>query len=351
MAEAAQFEFPPGSYGFSPEPEPAVTLNLTSRIVTSYRAAAGEFVGHGASMWSDFDERQAPIMDAVKENDVERLDFLLGDPSANDFFWGYDDLVRTFTEFRVQHPETQEGNARTIYGALVQGAIGVGAIACPYPEAGQAAPQPTVEGMLSALDNVFGFTVDFPNPYRMNFGLKTSRGIISDRAIQALYQAWRVSSIVKILGSSKVLEIGAGLGRNAYYARRFGVGQYTIVDIPTTQIAQASFLGRVCGEGSINLLGEQNDAPIRLRSPAWLYETAETFDLVLNVDSLTELDHGTAVKYVEFARQNARAFLSINHEFNPSRVSALLKGAGMVPISRAPYWPRPGYVEELVLNN
>jgi hypothetical protein len=101
--------------------------------------------------------------------------------------------------------------------------------------------------------------------------------------------------------------------------------------------------------GNVISLDGENDAQVRLRSPGWLHETSERFDIVLNIDSLTELDRDQALDYVKFARERSRAFLSVNHEFNPTPVSKLIAEAGMIPISRSPHWPRPGYVEELVL--
>jgi hypothetical protein len=90
-------------------------------------------------------------------------------------------------------------------------------------------------------------------------------------------------------------------------------------------------------------------ATINLRSPDWARQTDEQFDLILNVDSLTEMDPAVARRYVKFARDRARAFLSINHEVNPVVARDLFREFGMEPVGRSPYWPRAGYVEELVL--
>jgi hypothetical protein len=147
----------------------------------------------------------------------------------------------------------------------------------------------------------------------------------------------------------RVLEIGAGLGRNAYHARKFGIDQYTIVDIPNTQLAQSYYLVRIMGEHTVSFCGETDERPVRLRSPKWLSQTSEKFDVVINVDSLTEMGRDHALSYVKFARDKSRSFLSINHEFNAATVAQLAAEAGITAISRAPYWPRPGYVEETFL--
>jgi len=200
-------------FGFSGEPQLPDTTALAVRIAASYRVAAAEFAGHGDSMWASFSVQQAPVIKAIRNNDIASLGRLLADPSSNDFLWGYDDLLRTFTDIRTQHPDETERGARRIYNALVQVGIGVGAIPCPYPEGGQGNPEPPIEVLLRTIDAVFGFEVDFPNPFRMNFGLETGRGIASDRPVQAIYQAWRINQILRYISGKRVLEIGAGLGR------------------------------------------------------------------------------------------------------------------------------------------
>ncbi len=61
----------------------------------------------------------------------------------------------------------------------------------------------------------------------------------------------------------RVLEIGAGLGRTAYYAWRAGIRHYTIVDVPLTAVAQADFLGRTLGPEALTLAGEDAGGPVR----------------------------------------------------------------------------------------
>jgi hypothetical protein len=336
-------------HGFSHDPAFKDRTELVKRIAASYRLAAKEFSGHGASMWGAFGPQQASILNPLACGDLATVGKLLADPSQTDFFWGYDDLIKTFVDHRLAHPEEHPANLKRLYDALVQVAIAVGALRCPYTEANQQMPSPEVEELLIGIDRVIGVAVDFPNPFRMAFGLATVRGIVTDRAIQAIYQAWRLKQLSMVLRGTKVLEIGAGLGRNAYYARRLGLTDYTLVDIPSTQIAQGYYLESVCGAGCVSLHGELDNGSIRLLSPGWLAETRESFDIVLNVDSLVEMDPDVARGYVTFARDRAGAFLSVNHEFNPTRVGDLLRQAGMTPISRSPYWPRSGYVEEVVL--
>jgi hypothetical protein len=189
-----------------------------------------------------------------------------------------------------------------------------------------------------------------PNPFPRECGCASSRGVISYRVPQALYQAWRIRQLVAGIPRPRVLEIGGGLGRTAFYARQFGITDYTIIDIPISSLAQGNFLGRVLGEEDISLYGEAEASTrqIKLLPPAAFLDRADRYDVVLNVDSLTEIGIVAARQYCSAIRNKADVFLSINHEANSFTVAGLIKeGGGAVEYSRTPYWLRRGYIEEV----
>ena len=64
----------------------------------------------------------------------------------------------------------------------------------------------------------------------------------------------------------------------------------------------AYFLGRTLGEKAIRLFGEEEGPGIRILPPAAFLAAADRYDLVVNVDSLTEMARDRAVSYVD---QNA----------------------------------------------
>src|SRR5207237_5631296 len=139
------------------------------------------------------------------------------------------------------------------------------------------------DGMLDLIDRKLGFKVPIPNPFPAEYGVISKRGVVSYRVPQALYQAWRISQLVKDIENPRVLEIGGGLGRTAYYARQFGIRDYTIIDIPVSSLAQGYFLGRVLGDENVVLFGEAvRDDATKLISPAAFLGGTETYDLIVN---------------------------------------------------------------------
>jgi hypothetical protein len=157
--------------------------------------------------------------------------------------------------------------------------------------------------------------------------LPSRRGIYGFRALQAIYQAHLLKQ-----WPGSILEIGAGLGRTAYYAHKFGLGPYSIVDIPMTIVAQRLFLGMTQLADEVQIFDTSDPLPIA--------------DVVLNSDSLTEMDRDTAERYVDHIKRTAKVFLSINHEANGFRVLDV-GGLAKYCVSRQAYYLRPGYVVEV----
>jgi hypothetical protein len=82
--------------------------------------------------------------------------------------------------------------------------------------------------------------------------------------------------------------------------------------------------------------------------------TQEKFDLILNQDSFPEIESSTVINYINWIKNHATEFLSINHESKPPfpggtllNVYELIKlTGGLNRINRVPYWLRKGYVME-----
>lgn len=288
---------------------------------------------------------------ALKQYEHDRLiardaGAVLRDPARSNLFYGFDALVK----LPGGKPKNAEQEAWMTYDALLQLASALGEVRLHNPEAPHPAQLPDIEDLLEDLDRAVGFRIDFPNPFPDEVGLATSRGVATYRCAQSIYQAWRIAELVQHRGNARVLEIGPGLGRTAYYAFRLGLRDYTLIDIPLSSAAQGYFLGRVLGENAVSLFGESSAAPITVAPPSHFLDGAESFDLVVNVDSLTEMSHTVADSYWRRIQRGVPLFLSINHERNPFTFRDLYVASGHAAcVKRAQYWLRRGYVEELAV--
>lgn len=288
---------------------------LISRIIVAYLIAIRDFPGHGSSGWRGINALADDMHKLLLTGDQSPVSAALRNPHTTDLFAGFDPLNRSL------HTSASGDHAATsAFAQLSYLASAAAAMQVPNPETSDPRPVPQAEELLTTLDERFGFTIDFPNPYPFEIGLRTSRGVASHRALHAIYQAWRLWELGGQRSQARIMEIGAGLGRTAYYARKFGMRDYTIIDIPLSNVAQAHFLGSVLGSEAVALVGEPAvSGAIRIIGPSFTSETREKFDIVLNVNSLVEMDRNVANSYFTFAAQHARYFLSINHEHHPFR--------------------------------
>jgi hypothetical protein len=336
---------------FSAEPKPIDDATLISRIIHAYGQAAAVFEGHGESQWASINERSSDLHRALLKGDAAGVAMQLRNPAGNDLLCGFDEATQTIYSAH----KASDAGARAAWGSsahkrLIRLAEAVGAIPVWLQSVNRTDDRDlSIEALLSKLDAALGFEVDFPNPYPDEFGLRSSRGLINHRAIFAIYQAWRLSAWVS--GHTRVLEIGAGSGRTAYYAWKLGLRDYTIVDLPLTNVAQANFLGRVLDPAYIALSGEASHADqIRIFGPAWFHNSSERFDVALNADSITEIDCRNAAAYFAKIATHADVLVSINHEANSFRAADLPTFVGtLTKPMRFPYWLDDGYVEEIFM--
>jgi hypothetical protein len=326
---------------------------LVERIMTAYRHATSSFAWDSSSMWTAFfEQHHAEIHEALIAGDTETVTRTLRNPGSSNLFYGFDSLGPVSDP--AKDPYAPYTSLITL-DRLVSFAEALGAIRLDHPESYlDRAPRTfTADEVIEAIEDALGLELSFPSPFPGERGLSSRRGVVVPRAVDALYQAWRLSGLV---GSRKetarVVEIGGGLGRTALYARQFGVLDYTLVDLPLTAVSSAYFLGRTLGPDAIVCFGEEtddSDRRIKLLPPEAFFATGADYDLILNVDSLPEVGRETAQRYLAEIASHARLFLSINHESGDFTVRELLDEADLAEqTQRFHSWIRPGYVEELL---
>lgn len=347
------------------KPGPAQSdLDLVKRVMAAYRRAYAAF-DPSAGFWDVWHHSlKKPIHDALSGSDIDAAAQVLRDPASNSFFWGFDAVAKAPEGAQEPHQHVlsrlnskvawQELYALWLCDSLSSLAEMVGARRVDYPEIeidktlGDRDRLFDVDSVLDVIEREVGIEISFPNPFADELGLQSKRGIIGFRSIQSIYQGWRIAQLSNGNPNFKVMEIGAGLGRTAYFANLFGVKNYTIVDIPLTNAAQGYFLGRVLGEREVSLGGESSNASVRIIANTDIAGHAESYDLIVNVDSWTEMMPDVAREYWNFARKATRTVLSINHEYNSHTVRELYRGVNGVRATRHPYPMRRGYIEEVI---
>jgi hypothetical protein len=327
---------------------------LVERIIAAYARSAGESYYGEASMWTDIHARVADIHQALLDRDVRAVADAFRDPAQNHVLYGFETFYSGSSVY--------EEHGRRVYvdatkDVLVRLAEALALIPLELPDGpwgemwGTNIDTPVPE-VVESIEKRLGVRVAIEPVQRGFTGLAADGGVITRGSLDGLHAAQRARSLVDGVGTPRIMEIGAGLGYSAYYARQLGLTDYTIVDLPFTSAVQAYFLGRVLGPDEIVLEGEVEDlsAPspkIKLATPALMRDRDDCFQLVVNVNSLTEVGPALAVEYARHIMAIAPVFLSINHEANIFTVFHLFDDAD-VTIERSPHWLRNGYAEEII---
>lgn len=321
---------------------------LISRIKISYQQALTTSPSPSDSvLWSMIRSKQEDIHNSLMTGNDEEIFDILSDPQSTNLYYGVDNLAKDIL-VRINGDNWKQ-HYTGLKSELDDLLVALGVVNLFNPQGGSRYPnkdQPiakSVDDAMQAVDNLFHGKLSFPNPFAGEFGISTSKGVMSYRSVQAIYQA----VLARRHAVTSCLEIGGGMGRTAYYSHLLGLN-YSVVDLPMTIVGQALFLSAALGEDSIWMIGDTmpRENRIVLLPPSEL-KTAGRVDVVLNVDSLTEMGERSAKDYLVWIGENSNTFLSINHEANDFTASGLCQALYPSSLrSRSPYWLRPGYVEE-----
>ena len=336
---------------------PQPSKNLLERLIANYQHQMDQSQG-ASGVWSTIVGHKKPIHDALVVGNKTKLAEFLSDPALSMLMHGFDQptinsLKNNLTPGMLVH------HRAIALGSLRRYAEALGTIPMAYAEGyGQTGDIICndifdADDLISAIESELGFQLSFPTPFMNEMGLQTKRGVATYRAIQSLYQGWRLHAVASSVPAGdkplSALEIGGGTGRTAFFAHMFGIIDYSIVDLPLTGLVQAYFLAMVLGEDKVTL---ESEAPsvntIKIFSPPALKD--RPFTVTASFDALVEFSREVASDYMSFALRNSGAILSVNRESKSYRVRDLLLDRGLKG-TREPYWLRNGYVEEVVQLN
>ena len=324
-----------------------IDRELSARIIAFYRRASESSGAEKSAMWErSLASNQAPLIDAVKRQDVEGLAELLrgflrsslvrGIDAGDSYLTGnwrihclklLDSLVSLAEQIGVARAESSQGAAAE---ALRNG----------------------IPAVVADIERRLAIRIDVPDvggPY----GLAVGDQLFTLNSAEYVRMAWRVSQCVAA-GPLRVLEVGAGYGALAHrFLQIAQVEKYTIIDLPEIACLQAYYLGKILGPEAVSLYGEPDTGKVRILPPEAL-GTVDRPNVVINQDSLPEIPAAAAENYLNWIRENLDGiFFSCNHEtlvpgFAVTSLPELIdRVGGFQRVSRDMCWSRPGYVEEV----
>jgi hypothetical protein len=335
---------------------------LSLRLIKAFEYSARN-ASAGSGIWKRLEEgHHQKLVQALRERRPELLSKLLSEMYQEEFLVGIDqNSILTKDIFSTDAEGT--GYLVHVKDRLVGLAEAIGCLPLENPESGRWAENIFVDtdDLVETIETAMGIPIAPPDVGVGRYGLRTSRGIFNYRDVQALFTAWRIKELLKKSTNPCVCEIGGGLGKVAYYCRRLGIRNYTIIDLPQVNAFQGYYLLKSLPGEKVVLYGEDDGAGMEgLRiypSSAFSALKDDTFDLVVNQDSMPEMGREVALNYLtEIGKKSRDRFLSINHE-SEARITAteahpvmfklIEEVGGYERIYRMPFWLRHGYTEEL----
>ena len=306
-------------------------------------------INQGSSWLKIFNNFHKNIIEIIQK-DNSKIEDILDNPSKYNLFYGFDNNCE-FNEKNPRYIDYYE-NDELVIDKILNFAEFLGILRHNNPEQYRIIfEKPNLDFLISEIERKINLELEFKNVFPGEKGVKTQKGIVSNREIQAIYQAYQIKEISKKNNFKSILEIGGGLGRTAYYCYKFGIKNLTIVDLLIPQVCQLNYLSRVLNEETI--LNEKQikeidglEDKIKIISPNYLFNNEEKYDLVFNSDSFTEIDTLSQIKYVNFISEKTNYFYSINHECNKNKVSDLFSKKKINEFKKNLYWLRKGYLEE-----
>jgi hypothetical protein len=325
---------------------------LMQRLANSVKAYSwNKKDGH---MWGDMVKRHQFLLDWLNNDQLEpahqHLNLMHQSPLMHGISQG--DIE---TKIYNQTPETMRMRLLRNWDVFLGVMEYLGVIGPQNHEQGASFVQVAVDTLL---ENSPKFIVA-PRWQGGLWGMKTSRGLFSDRDLMSLYIALKIKEKYPL--DSRILEIGGGAGFTAYWLYQLGYRNIFMVDIPSVATCQAYQLAANIGAENISLHNETRTAAVQFITPDQLKHRVDRFDLVLNCDSMPEMDKDSLTTYLQFIADRAVSFYSINQECRGTYngvmqhvVRSVIKNEfkdSLTRVDRSRFWLRDGYTEEWYISN
>lgn len=296
-----------------------------------------ESTSYGSNIWANNVNRQGVIMDALTNKNIDLLDSILRNMFTSSLTNGTMQGDVQYNDFK-NNPYLRQEQIKVTYDKLITLLELTGVINMFSPEEfyfNQQFERYYNVSIEQYLEEIMGmYDVDWSAPKYTGglFGIQTNKGLYGERDFVSMGIATMIADRFPDR-NIRICEIGGGAGHQAYYLHRLGYKNIDIVDLPTISVSQMYFLNTNLKSNNILLL-----AP---------YEFTDSYDLVINIDSMVEMSQESAIEYCDKMKTNTKNFISINHETNTFRVQDVCK---LKRISRHPFWLRRGYVFEEYVN-
>src|SRR5262245_47370136 len=234
-------------------------LDSAKRLLTAYKRAmadqANATIGpRHDDLWTNLlRTNMGPLLQILERDDPTALsDYLLHFGEQYTWFGGL-----TFSLDGYVGSADRSVVAFTYLDKLICLAESLGVLPMEHPEHGRWGENlyGDVAEVVRRIEARLGISIAPPTSMHV-VGIRTPAGALHYRHLNAIYVAHRLTSLLSRAGAGAVCEYGGGLGVVALYARRMGIADYTLFDIPLTNVFAGYFLMTSLGNDAVTLYGE-----------------------------------------------------------------------------------------------
>lgn len=303
-------------------------------------------------IWAEISKCHAAFRAALERRDHEKVSHHLLNMCNTPLVIGFENTILGSKD----HQQFLQLNVIDKLMALAD-ALGCTTVQCPE-QGPWGYRRLDVDGLFAQIESRIPFDVTAPKAGGGSYGLLTRAGVLTERNLQAISTVLRVHRLLEEAPRKSVAEIGGGIGALTYYLAKAGMDSTHLFDLPIVSVVQGYFLMKSLGAEQVCLWGEEASQARVSVSPWWAFETMpdQLFTLVVNQDSMPEIDREISLGYLKLIKRKATDyFLSINQEAQaPNRenrrqsvIHELVDAVGgFRRLSRERDWMREGYVAE-----
>jgi hypothetical protein len=358
----------PISYHFSDGSENSDKIDeekICQDIFTFYNAfILGTLGGLGnqSGLWGEIVNEQSVLSDILNSSDSSELAKYLNSAPSKAISRGIlqGDLETEILKSSRKYRDLAAKITRRRLEAILE-AQGYKSILNPEQGRWEGISERELESGLNNLENDLGFSLSLPNIFAGLFEISLGANRFNQVDLMSLSSALTVRKVMSADSLRRIVEIGGGSGRFAYYCLKLGLGPINIIDLPHVLILQYWYLSKALPASKIRFMhsSDSSNADILLVPNSQMRSIdSKQIELVFNQDSFAEMPLDVVNQYLDWIAFNKSSLIfSINHESKPylshgseqqiNVFEVLSLDSRFKLISRELDWVRRGYVKSI----
>jgi hypothetical protein len=319
-------------------------------------------LGNQSGVWGDILNKQSSLANILNSSDSTQLAKYLNSAPSNAIGRGVlqGDLETKLLQRSRKYRNLAAKITRRRIEAVLE-AQGYKSILNPEQGQWEGIGEKELASMLSDFEHNLDCSLSPPNIFAGLFEISLGAYRFNQVDLMSLNSALAVRRVMSDKSLQRIVEIGGGSGRFAYYCLKLGLGPIYIIDLPHVLILQYWYLSKALPASKIrfNHSSDSSSADIVLVPNSKMNSIdSKQIEMVFNQDSFAEMPTDIVKQYLDWIALNKDSLIfSINHESKPfsnyggeqqiNIFEVLSSDNRFKLLSRELDWVRRGYVRSI----